>query len=99
MLSATNLWNGSPLKNRLSEPKAPLATLLVLALYFAPFDALRMLSHAQAPAQAITSPAPFPGPEPPHIAPEIAGRTGDFAGDIGKDTFIILERGRRLILR
>lgn len=96
MLSATTLWNGSPLKSKLSALSALLGGLLIFTL---PFAQPSQLSAQVPAAQAITSPAAFPGPEPPRVLPEIAGRTGDFVSDAGKETFLILERGRRLILR
>jgi zinc D-Ala-D-Ala dipeptidase len=95
-MSATILWNGSPLKSKLSAPSVPFVSFLVLAMLLA----WPLASHAQTlPAQPQTFPAPFPGPRPPRITPEIAGQTGDFASDMDKETFIILERGKHLILR
>jgi D-alanyl-D-alanine dipeptidase len=61
--------------------------------------ALLFLLSAPPALPAQTSPAPFPGPEPPRLAPDLAARVGDFASDLGKESFILLERSKRIILR
>jgi D-alanyl-D-alanine dipeptidase len=83
------------LKNKLSASSAFVAAVLLGLLTAAQLSSAR----AQTSAPAVSSPAQFPGPEPLRIPPELAARTGDFASDTGRETFLILERGKRLILR